>query len=536
MRGKPTKIAALLCAATMSFSLCACGGDSGSDDITGHSAGQELKQTTAADDVFTLNYNEDYSMNPLSATNTNNQLVCNLVYENMIEVDNSFEAIPNVITSWTTEDGKNWTFTVADDRYFHDGSHLTAYDVAYSLRCATDSERYRSRLYYIGAVSVNDAESFNVNITKVNMQFPKLLSIPVIKDGSFGSKFPQGSGPYAISRNHKKLQAFKKYPSYETLPLKTIYLEQYTTVDETMSAFEDSLIDAVLNDPTAPTNLGYGATNEIRGYNTTNLHYIGVNMGSGTMQVAAIRAACSLAFDRDTIVAEQLGGYGVPTTQIISPASQYYSATVNNQNKFSLEKVERILKNAGLKNLDEDEYLEMRISEEEYMDVTINFVVCGSSGEKVNVAHQFEADMEKLGIAVNVNVLGWEAYKEAVEAGNFDLYYGEVRLNSDFDPSRLLCTEGKLNYGGVNDSTLEKYISEYLAASEDERYDAAETMSAYICNNAYIIPICYEKHQLVTHRGLIEGIQVNENNPLCDFAHWKISFAENISGDSDEKD
>lgn len=535
MREKPTKLAAILCVAAMSLSLCACGGETEGDDITGHSAGQELKQSTAADDIFTLNYNTDYSMNPLTATNTNNQLVCNLIYENMIEVDNNFEAIPNVITSWTTEDGKSWTFTVADDRYFHDGSHLTAYDVAYSLRCAANTDRYKSRIYYIGAVSVNDAESFTVSITKVNMQFPKLLSIPVIKDGSFESKFPQGSGPYAISRNHKKLQAYKKYYSYESLPLKTIYLEQYTDVDETMSAFEDSLIDIVMNDPTAPTNLGYGATNEIRGYNTTNLHYIGVNMGSALMQNAAIRAASSLAFDRDTIVTEQMGGYGLPTTQIISPASQYYSTTVNNQNKFSLEKVERIIKNAGLKDLDDDGFLEMRINEDTYMDVTINFVVCGASGEKVNVAHQFESDMEKLGVEVNVNVLSWEAYNEAVDAGNFDLYYGEVRLNSDFDPSRLLCSDGKLNYGSVSDSKLEKYISEYLAAGQDERYEAAETMSAYLCNNAYIIPICFEKHQMITHRGLIEGIKVNENNPLCDFQHWKISFAENISGDSEEK-
>lgn len=535
MRKTPKKFAAILCAAAMTFSLCACGNGKDENEIESYSAGQELKQTTAADDVFTLNYNSGYSLNPLSATNISNQVVCNLIYENMIEVDNSFEAIPNVITSWTTEDGKTWTFTVAKDRYFHDGSQLTAYDVAYSLNCAKNTDRFRNRLSYISGVSVNDADSFNVSISKVNYQFPKLLTVPVIKDGSFESEFPQGSGPYAFSKNHKKLQAYKRYYSYNTLPLKTIYLAEYTTVDSTISAFEDSLIDIVMNDPTAPTNLGYGAKNEIRGYNTTNLHYIGYNLYGNVFRYDFMRAAVSLAFDRETIVTEQLGGYGLATTQVISPASQYYSATVDKQNKFSMEKVQRILNNAGLKDYDDDGFLEIQVDENNYQKLEISFVVCNTSSLKVNVARKFAADMEEIGIKVNVYEQSWDLYTKTVEAGNFDMYYGEVKLSSDFDPSRLLFVKGKLNYGNVADSKLEEYISAYLSASDDERFNAAETMSAYICNNAYITPILFEKHQMITHRGLIEGIQTTENNPLNNFQNWKISFAEKISGSNEKK-
>ena len=537
MTDKPRKFAALACAATMMFSLCACGSSGETEDVQGHSAGQELKQTSAADDIFTLNYNSSYTLNPLSATNTANQIVCNLIYENMVEVDNSFEAVPNVITSWTTEDGKAWIFTVAEDRYFHDGSHLTAYDVAYSLRCAMNSDRYRGRLYYVGGVSVTGEYTFTVNLSKVNMQFPKLLSVPVIKDGSFQAENPPGSGPYSISRNHKKLHAFKKYYSYNTLPLKTIHLAEYTTIDDTIAAFEDSLIDIVMNDPSSPTNLGYGATNEIRGFNTTNLHYVAFNVVGQYFRYDFMRSAFSLAFDRDAIVSEQLGGYGFATTQVISPASQYYSTTVNNQNKYNMEKVQEILRNSGLKDCNDDGFLDLRTGQDSFIEVNIAFVVCSSSTAKVNVARQFAADMEKIGVKVTVYEFDWKAYKEAVESGNFDMYYGEVRVNADFDPSRLVCADGKLNYNGIADSKLEEYVSAYLAASDDERYDAAENMSAYLANQAYIVPICYEKHQMITHRGLIDGIKVNENNPLCNFQNWKISFAENIASDSkDVKD
>ena len=84
---------ALLLALLSLLSLAACGtADDNKDDyIEGKSAGKELGQTVAADDIFTLNCNKSYSMNPLTATNTNNQLVCCLVYENIIEVLRRFQ-------------------------------------------------------------------------------------------------------------------------------------------------------------------------------------------------------------------------------------------------------------------------------------------------------------------------------------------------------------------------------------------------------------------------------------------------------------
>ena len=130
MATKAKKLTAMLLAAAMVLSVCACGNADEDDYVKGQSAGKDVERSTAADDVFTLNYSSEYSMNPMIATNTNNQLVCNLVYENMIEVDNNYEAQPNVITEWETEDGVHWVFTVDTSRRFHSGEQMTAKDVA----------------------------------------------------------------------------------------------------------------------------------------------------------------------------------------------------------------------------------------------------------------------------------------------------------------------------------------------------------------------------------------------------------------------
>ena len=105
MATKAKKITAMLLAALCILSVCACDNAAEDDYVKGQTAGKDISQSVAADDVFTLNYSTKYSMNPMIATNTNNQLVCNLVYENMIEVNNNYEALPNVITEWKTSDG-----------------------------------------------------------------------------------------------------------------------------------------------------------------------------------------------------------------------------------------------------------------------------------------------------------------------------------------------------------------------------------------------------------------------------------------------
>ena len=70
-------------------------------------------------------------------------------------------------------------------------------------------------------------------------------------------------------------------------------------------------------------------------------------------------------------------------------------------------------------------------------------------------------------------------------------------------------------------------IDSYLAAqTNDERKEACANMCAQIINKGYIIPLCFEKHQMITHRGVIEGIKACENNPLLNVQNWKVTFGE----------
>lgn len=526
MSNNARKLTALLLALVMLASICGCGseqtGSTDDDEIKGVSAGKELSQTAAADDIFTLNINTKYSLDPINATNTSNQIVCDLIYENMVELDNNYNVIPNIISSWEVySEGSYWEFKIESGHTFHDGTAVTAEDVAYSFKRAMNSDRFGARLSYVYGCSAISEDTVAITLGKSNMMFPALLTIPVVKNGTGKEDYPTGSGPYTYSEDHKTLVKAASWKG--SVPVDTVYLAEYTGIDETISAFEDSLLDLVMNDPTAPTTLGFGSANEIRGFNTTNMHYIGFNLNSRIFSYDSLRFAMVYAFDREYLV-EQLGGFALETSLPVSPASSMYSKSLASQYSYSLEQCKTVLENSGLADYDNDGYLEQRIGSE-LIEIEIKFAVCSASTAKVNMAKRFVEDMATLGLKINLMELDWSTYKSTVINGTCDMYYAEARLNPDFDPSKLLVKGGSLNINELDNEQLNESISLYLsAADESSRKVACESMCANILNYGYIVPLCFEKHQMVTHRGVITGIKVNENNPVYDFANWTIEL------------
>lgn len=273
MRKKKRLCALLLCMA-MLLGCTGCGSSTSSgnnpNDLVS-TAGKDVTRAAAADNVFSLNCNNDYSFNPLIATNHSNQLVCSLVYENMVELDNSFEVIPNLLTSWIcNEEATYWTFEIAEGHYFSDGTPVTGRDLRYSLDAAINSDRFRGRFASYQGSGYDDTR-FYVSLGIGDTQFVKLLNIPIVKYGTYGDPKPIGSGPYMYSEDETYLVASPYYPDYENLPIDTVFLVKYTDAASRITAFDDGIIDVVTNDPSSYTNLGYASTSEIHNYATTTI-------------------------------------------------------------------------------------------------------------------------------------------------------------------------------------------------------------------------------------------------------------------------
>ena len=530
------KIIALLTALLIALGCTGCAGtDTASPQNTQFvsTEGKDVMRAAQADDVFSLNSNSKYSFNPFIATNLSNQLVCDLVYENMVEVDNSFEVIPNLITDWRhSDDSKTWTLTIAEGHVFHDGTPVTAKDIRYSLDKAINADRFLGRFAsYQGAYVASDTQVV-VSLGIGDGQFIKLLNIPVIKYGTYAEKYPIGSGPYTYNEDHTELHAYEgystEYASYSSLPVDVIYIKEYPAQEEIISAFEDAYIDVTVNDPSSYTNLGYASANEIRSFATTNMHYIAFNENNMLGRYNAFRYAMNFAFDR-AYFEELLNGNAAASTVPMYPTCSAYPQQLADSLQYSLEKCKKVLEGAGVQDYDQDGYLEYMSGSAQ--EIELNFLVCSDSSAKAGVANRFVEDMASIGIVVTLTQLPWDDYIKALQEGEFDMYYGEIKLRNNFDLTELLDPDNKydekkhpkgINYTGITDKGYVSYLNEYLAAGDVERNYKYNQFCAYLTENSPIITIGFEKQQVITHRGCVKGVDANAGNPLYNFQNWEI--------------
>ena len=74
----------------------------------------------------------------------------------------------------------------------------------------------------------------------------------------------------------------------------------------------------------------------------------------------------------------------------------------------------------------------------------------------------------------------------------------------------MLSSGGAAFFSRTDDPDIQGYINAYLAAPDDTRQKACDDLCEYIVNTATIIPICFEKHQIITHRGALSNMGVDQ--------------------------
>ena len=535
---------AVLCALALLLALAGCEGggankkDNGLPESTG---GKDVEKADAVDHVFSMNSHPKYSFRPSVATNHANQLVCDLIYENMLELDDNFEVIQGagLITSWSVSaDGKAWTFYIDTEHMFHDGSYVTGNDLRMSLENAIHSDRFQGRFASIQGVGY-DKDYMVVTLGIPNTQFYKLLNIPVCKAGTFGDDHPIGSGPYTWDPEvENKLIAFEHHPDYDHLPVKEIYIEQLTEAADILSAFEDGRIDVVVNDPSSITNLGYASTNEKRTFYTTNLHFVAFIEETTLGRYSNVRSALSYAFDR-SYFEELTRGNGVGTPIPMVPTVDIYPTALANSHGYDMERCLRILSNYGITDFDEDGRLELATGSAQEMEMTM--IVPADSSVKAGMARRFAEDVAQIGFTIHVRELSWAEYTQALEDGYitekneektpFDIFYGEVKLRNDFDLTELLQVrtedneDTNINYTRSTDRTFENYINGYLSANDATRAQRYEELCQYLLDTGSLISIGFEKQEIFTHRGVVKGVDPNAGNPMYNFTNWEIDLS-----------
>jgi peptide/nickel transport system substrate-binding protein len=127
------------------------------------------------------------------------------VYEPLVRLDRSMRPVPALAISWENPDLLTWVFRLRPGVRFHDGSPLSAEDVAASLRRLLEDQSLGMRSYLSGVVEVSarGTDAVVVRTDRPNAQLgSRLHFVLIVPRGSTSETLARranGTGPYAVA-------------------------------------------------------------------------------------------------------------------------------------------------------------------------------------------------------------------------------------------------------------------------------------------------------------------------------------------------
>lgn len=454
-------------------------------------------------EVFSLPYAPGQTLDPITCTDGMQQTISSLLYEGLFRLNPQLEPEACLCESYTTDATSTvYTFTLRAGVTFSDGSALTAADVKSTLDRARTSERYQQRLSGISSISAS-GNAVTITLRSPNTGLPALLDIPIVKSGTHQNTAPTGTGPYLFSDadGTAYLVANQSWWRGGGQPVDRILLTEAADWDTMLYRFTTHDVQLITADLTGISPINATGNTSYLDANTTILQYLGCNTARAPLDNAAFRKALASGFNRTYIVSAFLSGHGTAAQFPVSPVSSLYPSAL--EERYSRDGFTAALAASG--------YTSGR---------TLSLLVNQENSFKVSVAQYLADTFSSAGVPVEVNALPWEEYTAALAAGNFDLYYGEVRLTADWNLTSLLGSGGSLNYGHWSDPQMDQLLSAYASAAD--RASAMQNLCAYLRNQAPILPICFKSTSVLMQNDVVEGLTPTMMEPFYNLTDCTI--------------
>ena len=474
------------------------------------------------ENVVGLGYYSAERVNPVTSMSDINSVLCNALYESLFVLDDSFEPQKVLCADYSvSQDGLVYTFTLVDNVYFWYGEPLSALDVAESYRLVKNSPgtKYYSRFSEVVKISIVDNNTVQITLAQPNADFVSLLDIPVFRFGTAEDTFAEGTGPFLPVKENGEyhLEAFSGWhgeanPEIDRIELTTTVraksiVHSFSTGDVSMMRAE-----RICDDPLSPS----GAV-DVYQTPSTELHYLGINMKRALMAQPTFRRGLSTLLDRASICENALQTYADPA---LLPENPQSAVVTEQAYRSDVDQAMALFVQAGVTDSNGDGYLDY--AAEGYITrqpVVLTILVNQENTYKQAVLSQIVVSLAQVGIQTELVSVDFDTLRLELAAGNYDLYYGDVVLQPDFDVRSLLATAGKLNYGGYTDVVMDGLLTAERATGTDA---AKNAFQEYFLQQMPIIPIAFERMQVVLRGGLLQNYETAPAQMFISYPTWRM--------------
>jgi peptide/nickel transport system substrate-binding protein len=322
------------------------------------------------------------TLNPAYAFLTESFAIFDLIYNTLVKEDQNGEYVGDLATEWkVSDDGLTWTFTIHDNVKFHDGTPVTAEDIAWSINAVMQDPD--------GWIAVSDYTSGFKEVTAPDAQTVQIVT-----------EYPIGNMPYRVTwlytlprkdfegfKTAKELQDFLNENAIGTGAFKLttfdkdkgivildanpdyflgrpkvdqVIFQQYDNADAMVQALKVGEVDALFEVPsTAVEPLQSSEGVKVVQQPSRSFDELIINSTPDTNNPAPtnnpalndpqVRLAIAHAINKQDLVDIVLLGLGKPGDTIIAPAmgAGFWHSPNIQEVPFSLEQANQILEDAG---------------------------------------------------------------------------------------------------------------------------------------------------------------------------------------------
>lgn len=488
--------------------LAACGTDDSDPVDGGTDPGEETGTDTEGaqgGDLVIGQLSDAVSLDPHGSNDTPSSNVAYNIYEALLIQDENMELQPGLATEWERVDDLTWQFTLREDVTFHDGSEFNADVVQANFERILDEDIASPRAFLYEMVEeINVVDDYTVEFVTEYPFSPLpahiahsgggMMSAEVIaadyeaiengsEPGSVINENPVGTGPFVFESwtpgDEIVLNRNDDYwggaPALDSIT--------FRVVPEGSTRLADLETGAIhISDPLSPSDVSRVEGTDGMSVNSqpsVSLSYIGFNAQKEPFDDPLVRQAISKAIDKDTIINGIYDGVGIPAESPLAPDVFGHDENISGL-EYNVEEARELLAEAG------------------YEDGFSTTIWTNDNQDRIDTATAVQAQLEEIGIDVEIEIVEWGAYLEDTAAGEHDMFilgWSTVTGDADYGLYPLFHSD---NFGEAGNRTffatdeLDSVLEEARQSSdEDERLDLYSRAQEILVDEA---PMIYIHH------------------------------------------
>ena len=413
------------------------------------------------------------TIDPTETTAETNQIVQDCTHD--LLTDTNLTTMQNegeLVDHWEMIAPDHWKFVLKSNVTFHDGTILNVDDVEFTFNRAKEQATTANYMAKIEEFIKVDDLTFEVKLFSGDVDFNYVFaanSLAILSKEAYDTMAPEeavkiGTGPWMfeefVSGDYVSLVRFEGSTLYPVPNTKRLVFRMIPEASARMIALENGEVDVIMS----PSSTDYGRLSENADYQLITetgrgQHFVGFNLQNADSIVSnqKFRLAVAKAVNKEEMVIAAWDGYAQVSTSMMCRDMGYYADIEGIP--YDPEGAQALFDELGLNGL------------------TISLITSDAS-HRVKMAENFQAQMGKYGITVNVEFMQNAALTEKMlengPTSGVEIFVASWTpgKNADYMFRNPIHSAGGRNYAHVNDAEIDALID--AAAAEVDTTKRAE--------------------------------------------------------------